>query len=327
MLTSNETVGFLDQLREAVERAGEKVQALCAEQEQAQAQLRQGFDPILEEMEAIRSLVEELDADAARTATEVGERCEGVKTEVDALGSEAEQALSATEEAGSSCEEELTGAGAEFRSQRETAGTAINQLTETVQQQQESISRSRERHDQVSTNFRTALKAQQSLLEVAHRESEEALRRFQEDLGADMQPEMESAFEDFEQTAEEVEEDSLLAGLGEMSSSLGALLEGFSSLSLETASAWAEEAVKAISDVAEHILDTLLDAIREGFRELVEEVIKEMIEEMVEQAAMMAIGAEVTAVLGPLLPELAAAKLLLGAINDFLDAIGIGDGD
>lgn len=86
---------------------------------------------------------------------------------------------------------------------------------------------------------------------------------------------------------------------------------------------WSRAVGHLLTESAQEITRTFLREVREGTEELIREGVREILEEFAEQAVSMATGAATTTALGPLLPELIAAKRLLHTANELLDYFGL----
>lgn len=98
-------------------------------------------------------------------------------------------------------------------------------------------------------------------------------------------------------------------------------LSQFTSNTTDRAEHLRAEAAAIVSSLIAHTRETTESEIREAFENLVREALERLSAEVVEQIVTMEAGAATTGALAPILPKLIAAKHLLGAINDALDAL------
>lgn len=86
---------------------------------------------------------------------------------------------------------------------------------------------------------------------------------------------------------------------------------------------WSRAIGHLLAESGQEVTQTFLRELREGIDGLIREGVQAIIEELAEQAASMAAGASTTAALGPLMPELIAAKRALHAANAIADLLGL----
>jgi hypothetical protein len=82
-----------------------------------------------------------------------------------------------------------------------------------------------------------------------------------------------------------------------------------------------DEAETLVNNVIEHAQDKAADEIKSAFDELVKDALEHLASEVVEHVATMQAGVATTTGIAPILPQLMAAKCLLGAINNFMAAL------
>lgn len=81
------------------------------------------------------------------------------------------------------------------------------------------------------------------------------------------------------------------------------------------------ETVRALTDES---LDSARAAVDEKVREIIEQVLRDLAADVVESTGLTQIGVSLTSALAPILPQLIAAKLLLGQIKSLLEAMRMG---
>jgi len=86
---------------------------------------------------------------------------------------------------------------------------------------------------------------------------------------------------------------------------------------------WSRAIGHLLAESGQEVTQTFLRELREGTDELIREGVQMIIEELAEQAVSMVAGASTTAALGPLMPELIAAKRALHAANEIADFLGL----
>ena len=91
----------------------------------------------------------------------------------------------------------------------------------------------------------------------------------------------------------------------------------------ESSDGWSRAVGHLLAESGEEVTRVLLRELREGTDELLREGVQAFVEELAEQAVSMAAGASTTAALGPLLPQLVAAKHALHAANWVAERLGI----
>ena len=77
-----------------------------------------------------------------------------------------------------------------------------------------------------------------------------------------------------------------------------------------------------LEDTGQHCENELKGKLETAFREMIEEAIKELMAEVIENVTLMTAGSSITGALGPILPELVAAKKAAELLNDGLDFVG-----
>ncbi len=80
---------------------------------------------------------------------------------------------------------------------------------------------------------------------------------------------------------------------------------------------------KILEDTGQHCENELKGKLETAFREMIEEAIRELMAEVIENTTLMTAGSSITGALGPILPELVAAKKAAELINDGLDLVGL----
>ncbi len=88
---------------------------------------------------------------------------------------------------------------------------------------------------------------------------------------------------------------------------------------------WSRAVGHLLAESGQEITQTFLRELREGTDELIREGVQAIIEELAEQAASMVAGASTTAALGPIMPELIAAKRVLHVMNSAAEFLGFDD--
>ena len=81
--------------------------------------------------------------------------------------------------------------------------------------------------------------------------------------------------------------------------------------------------IEGMNNSQEYIGETLKDKVTETFEDAIENAVKGLIAEVGENVTMMTVGTTVTGAMSPVLPQLAAAKVAISAINAVLNAFGL----
>jgi uncharacterized coiled-coil DUF342 family protein len=104
-------------------------------------------------------------------------------------------------------------------------------------------------------------------------------------------------------------------------STLTEVFRSFTDHANTTATTLSSRASEVLQGLERHCADTLQQEMRGVLNDAVENAVRELLQEIGVTTMIMQTGASITSAMAPILPELAAAKLAVGTINDALDAV------
>jgi len=82
-----------------------------------------------------------------------------------------------------------------------------------------------------------------------------------------------------------------------------------------------QQGEQIITDTIQFVEQEVMQRLAQEFEKIIVDAVEALIEDFVESIAMMTLGSAITAAVSPFVPEIAAAKTAVTAINDLLDAL------
>lgn len=325
VLQSSEfTLQSLSQLLGTLHAAGTRIEALlhrAAEEEPL-------VDHAIEEARRVHAATLSLVEDARDHTDALGDQALAALDELGHTLGEAAQRLEGESARGVAAVEEILGAAMEAEREAtadlvSTTESALGEWLEaTAQAVQETSASIAELQAEGSALVSAVTELSRQTAEV-HAEVTEGLRSFGQALGEEWPARLHQTFQHLGETVEESARAALASGVEGVRAELEAGLADFQQWVTDQARAWSEGATEAARAVIHHVLDSLQHALKDAIDAAIEHGIQLLASEVALQLGLMEVGASVTAVLAPILPELVAAKLALTALNSVLDVFGL----
>jgi F0F1-type ATP synthase membrane subunit b/b' len=184
-----------------------------------------------------------------------------------------------------------------------------------------------EQVEALRSDFDTAMESANTLTDTLDAELEES-RSVIESLVQDAIEDYAAKLEERRQALREVIEEKLLAAPVEFAQDVERALTDSLEGAQEIFSIAAENLrTKVTTVVKELMIDARSEArqtIEQKVRKIIEQVLSDLANDVVENAALSQVSVSLTATLSPVLPQLIAAKVVLGEIRSLLEAMRLG---
>ena len=155
----------------------------------------------------------------------------------------------------------------------------------------------------------------------ARGEAEAVLNGYAEEIGVVLTDTVTQLFTSLYEGLDEALNIGVLEGFGSFEGALTRLFEGFLQDSLEFADSLTTAVGEIMLNTAHSLVDETYHALEASFEDLLLGLVSRLVQEVAASLAVMGIGAGISAVLGALLPIIAAAKSVIAALNDLIDVV------
>jgi hypothetical protein len=192
--------------------------------------------------------------------------------------------------------------------------TALTQLAATLQESQAAT-------QALLSEFATAMDTLQQRVQAFQAKAESDFTQVYTSLTEHATAQIEALFGTFGEELLQTQTSQFLGSFTDFETGCTQLYSTFQADIIDMSNHFMARGHEMLHNTAGHVQDTVRRELQEAFDDAVRGVVRALMHEVVETTAVMELGAQVTGMLSPILPELVIAKHALGAINAAREAL------